>query len=373
MGMRRGRPSPSPTPIGRKAWIVTSPQDVRPDNETTGKEARSPLPSSPTVSILLPTHTERGFIRDCLETIRRQDYDNLLEVLVIDGGSTDGTTAIAERFGAPFVVVDNPGVTAASAMNVGIARAKGEVIVRMDAHALYAPDYVRRSVEVLLETGADNVGGRMAPVGRSRFGRAVAAVTTTPLVMGPGKFHYSSAREEVDTVFLGCWYRSTLVELGGFDDHSLQWAAEDHELNLRLRQSGGRILLDPAIRSTYFPRETARSLARQYHNYGVAKVSTLAKHRTLPSPRALPPALLVAASAAGLVAGRGPWRVALPALHAAATAVVAGRTARRTDADAARCFAAIQLAHWCFGVGFWRGVARWATGRGFTPRPTGHR
>src|SRR2546421_3753389 len=170
-------------------------------------------------------------------------------------------------------------------MNTGIAEAKGDVIVRADGHTLYSPDYVRRCLEVLAETGADNVGGPMRPVGTTRFGRAVAAVTSSPLGVGPGKFHYARERLEVDTVYLGCWRRSTLETLGGYDETDLQWAAEDQELNYRLRRTGGRILLDPSIRSWYFPRETPRALVRQYFNYGVCKASTLAKHSTLPTWR----------------------------------------------------------------------------------------
>ncbi len=327
----------------------------------------------PTVSILLPTHTERAFIRDCLASIQRQDYDNILEVLVIDGGSVDGTRSVATKMGSPFRMVPNPGVTAATAMNIGIKESRGEVIVRMDAHALYARDYVSRCVAVLEETGADNVGGRMDPVGRTRFGRAVAAITSTPLVMGPGKFHYSTERSEVDTVFLGCWKRDTLIDLEGFDAEELQWAAEDHELNLRIRRRGGRIVLDPSIRSTYFPRDTLKGLVRQYHNYGLAKVSTLKKHRRLPSPRSLPPAALVASAAAGGAMFSGPARIAVPVAHAMAVSAIAKRTADATDADPIRCFLAVQATHWAFGVGFWQGIGRVMLGRPFTNNPSGHR
>lgn len=345
---------------------------------TSGSHAESTSPlgggaSSPSVTIILPTHTERRFIRDCLGSIQRQDYPNLVEVLVVDGGSIDGTRPIVGSMGRPFRLVDNPGATAANAMNIGLAEAQGDIIVRMDAHAVYARDYVRRCVEVLIETGAQNVGGRMRPIGRSAFGRAVAAVTSTPLAMGPGRFHYSQERSEVDTVFLGCWRRSTLERLGGFDTTNLQWAAEDHELNLRLRQMGGVVVLDPSIQSTYFPRESLSGLAKQYHNYGIAKVSTLKKHGQLPSFRSLPPAALVAAAIGGVVLGRGPVRLIVPIGHAFASLAIARRTAKETDADTARCFVAIEAMHWCFGAGFWRGIGRVLLGRPFVTNPSGHR
>jgi cellulose synthase/poly-beta-1,6-N-acetylglucosamine synthase-like glycosyltransferase len=331
------------------------------------------LTAVPTVSIILPTHTERRFIRDCLDSIAAQDYPAICEALVLDGGSLDGTRAIVTSMGAPFTLIENPGVTAAAALNLGIARASGEVIVRMDAHALYAPDYVRRCVEVLVETGADNVGGRMRATGRSAFGRAVAAITSSKLGVGPGKFHYSEERADVDTVFLGCWKRNTLVELDGFDEHGLQWAAEDHELNMRLRAKGGRIVLDPRIVSHYFPRESRNGLARQYRNYGMGKVSTLVKHRTLPSPRPLAPAALVAVSAAAFLFGRGPARVAVPVIHGVVCAAVARGVAGQPGVDAPRAFVAIEICHWSYGIGFWAGVGRVLLRRPFDARPVAHR
>jgi glycosyltransferase involved in cell wall biosynthesis len=328
---------------------------------------------SPTVSVILPTLNERGFITDCLESFLAQDYANLLEILVVDGGSTDGTRDLVERAGPPVRLVANPRVTAAAALNVGLAEAKGDVIVRADAHTIYDADYVRRCVEVLEETGADNVGGRMRPVGTTNFGRAVAAITSSPLGVGPGKFHYSEQRADVDTVYLGCWRRTTLERLGGFDEDGLQWGAEDDECNLRLVQSGGRIVLDPTIKSWYFPRETPKALARQYFNYGVGKVSVLAKHRTLPTWRPLVPAALVAGSVVALVAGRGWQRVAIPVLHSGVVVASALKLSDDPGVAPHRAAIAVEICHWSYGAGFWAGLWRWVRGRGFDSRPRGHR
>jgi glycosyltransferase involved in cell wall biosynthesis len=335
-------------------------------------EPAGPAPG-PTVSILLPTLNEQGHLRDCLDSLRAQDWPGIVEVLVLDGGSNDDTSAIAKGYGPPVSLVPNPGVTAASAMNLGISLAAGEVVVRADAHTLYAADYVRRCVEVLEETGAANVGGRMDPVGATTFGRAVAAVTSSPFGMGPGAFHYATEQREVDTVYLGCWHRSTLVELGGYDETSLQWGAEDHELNHRIRRAGGRIVLDPSIRSWYFPRQDLRSLWRQYRNYGLGKASTLAKHRELPTWRPLAPAGLVAAAAAGALLLRGPVRLLVPAGHAAACGVVALRLGRAPGVAPHRAFLALEACHWSYGLGFWSGVRRILTGRPFDSRPAGGR
>jgi glycosyltransferase involved in cell wall biosynthesis len=327
----------------------------------------------PTVTVVLPTLNERPYIRDCLDSLLAQDYPDVLEILVADGGSEDGTRALVTASGDRVRLLDNPRVTAAAAMNVGIAEAKGQIVCRADAHTLYAPDYVRRCVETLLDTGADNVGGPMRPVGTSNFGRAVAAVTTSVFGVGPARFHIGGAREEVDTVYLGCWRRETLEELGGYDESRLQWAAEDQELNFRIRQRGGRVVLDPSIHSWYFPRDSVRSLARQYSNYGVAKASTLAKHGSLPTWRPLAPAALVAASVSVLLLARRWRRGAIPVAHAVALGGAALWLGREPGVAPHRAWLALETCHWSYGAGFWSGITRVLTGRSFDSRPRGHR
>jgi succinoglycan biosynthesis protein ExoA len=332
----------------------------------------------PSVSIVLPTLNERAFVRDCLDSLRAQDYPGIVELLVVDGGSTDGTRAIVEGEGGLVALVDNPRVTAASAMNLGIERARGDVIVRADAHTIYATDFVRRSVDVLVSTGAAVVGGPMRAVGLTNFGRAVAAVTSSPFGVGPGRFHYATEPQEVETVYLGTYRRSTVIEVGGYDETELQWAAEDQELNYRIRLAGGQIWCDPAIRSSYFPREAPRRLWRQYFNYGMCKASTLRKHRTLPYWRPLVPAFLVAGAGAALglsLVGRRRPLVALApeAAYLAGASVVALRLSREPGVAPHRALAALTICHWGYGLGFWSGMGRIVTGRPFDVVPRGPR
>ncbi len=335
---------------------------------TPSPQSNAIVNATPSVSVIIPTLNERRYIRDLLDALMAQDYEHICEILIVDGQSTDGTVDIIHASGCGIEVVPNPGVTAAAAMNVGIDRAKGDVIVRLDAHARYAPDYVSRCVDVLVETGADNVGGPMRPQGTTAFGRAVAAVTTSRYGIGPGTFHYGTERCEVDTVFLGCWPKSVLERLGGFDEVNLQWAAEDHELNMRLTQSGGKIILDPNIRSVYFPRSTPEALARQYFNYGVGKASTLAKHRMLPSWRPLVPAAMVAVTLVAAITGRGASRVAVPVVHSVFVGTLGQKLARTDGVTAHHAAQATSICHWTYGAGFWVGIGRWLTGRGFDNR-----
>ena len=325
------------------------------------------------ITIILPTLNERGYIRDCLDSLKKQDYPHIVEILVVDGGSSDGTQEIVVAEGGKVRLVDNPRMTAAAAMNIGIAETKTDVYVRVDAHTLYATNYVSQSVETYTQSQAQVVGGPMRPTGTNPFGRAVSAVTSSPLGVGPGRFHYSEKLEEVETVYLGIFDRDFVLKVGGYDETNLQWASEDQELNYRIRKSGGRILLDPKIRSTYFPRDNSRALARQYHNYGMCKASTLAKHKRLPYLRPMVPAIMVAGTAAWVVfmllTG---YFLLIPVpfiCYIIAVSVIGYKMSKVRGVTPHRVAIAMSICHWCYGFGFWRGVGRIITFRKFDLRP----
>ncbi|CAB4707116.1 MAG: glycosyltransferase [Actinobacteria bacterium] len=329
------------------------------------------------ITIILPTLNERGYIRDCLDCLKNQDYPNIVEILVVDGGSKDGTQEIVLAEGGNVRLIDNPRMTAAAAMNIGIQACSTALYVRVDAHTLYATDYVSQSVATFNESDAKVVGGPMRPVGTNPFGRAVSAVTTSPLGVGPGRFHYSEKLEEVETVYLGIFDRDFVIKVGGYDETNLQWAAEDQELNYRIRKAGGKILLDPRIKSTYFPRDNARALARQYHNYGMCKASTLAKHKVLPYWRPLAPAIMVMLCFLWIpiTIVFGVWYLSLlPFVAYIASALAIGlRMSKERGVTPHRVALTISICHWCYGFGFWRGVLRILSFRKFDTRPKGGR
>lgn len=332
---------------------------------------------NPPITIILPTLNERGHIRDCLDSLHAQDYDNVVSILVVDGGSTDGTRDIVSAEGGKVQLVDNPRMTAAAAMNIGIAVCITDLFVRVDAHTLYATNYISQSVRTSQETGAEVVGGPMRPAGTNPFGRAVAAVTSSPLGVGPGRFHYSDVLEEVETVYLGIFNREFVLNAGGYDETDLQWAAEDQELNFRIRKAGGQIVLDPRIRSVYFPRNTARALARQYHNYGMCKASTLRKHRVLPYWRPLAPAMMVMVSFAWMfvcIFIRKYWIAPVPFVSYGVVVTFLGfQMSRQPGVTPHRTALAMSICHWFYGFGFWRGIGRIVTFRRFDQRPKGGR
>lgn len=329
------------------------------------------------VSIVLPTLNEQAFISVCLESLLNQDYPSIREIIVVDGGSTDATVEIIKKIGGMVRLLPNPKVTAAAAMNVGIAGALCDIIIRADAHTLYEPDFVTRTVEALQTSGAAVVGGPMNAIGTNPFGRAVAAVTSSPFGIGPGRFHYTSKPREVETVYLGAYRKQTVLEVGGYDEENLQWAAEDQELNYRIRRNGGRIWLDPTIRSSYFPRETPKGLWRQYYNYGLCKASTLAKHRTLPYWRPLVPAGLISCSVGALAFGalrHKPLIAIAPiAVWIGSASAVSLRLRKNSNITFRRTLFALGICHWGYGLGFWAGIWRIIRHQPFDNRPRGHR
>ncbi len=247
-----------------------------------GDSADAPrdTPEWPMVSVVMPIRNEAESIHRSAGAVLAQDYPrDRMELLVADGMSTDQTRAIVEGLDADGIavrIIDNPGQIVPTGLNRAIEAARGEIIVRVDGHTIIAEDYVRQCVSELLRTGADNVGGKMAAVGTTPFGRAVAEATSSPFGIGGARFHYSDEEEWVDTVYLGTWRKDLLLEIGGFDEEMVR--NQDDELNYRLRKNGGRILLSPRIRSTYFPRATPRALWRQYFQYGFWKVRVMQKH-----------------------------------------------------------------------------------------------
>jgi succinoglycan biosynthesis protein ExoA len=250
----------------------------------------------PFVTIAIPCLDEVRFIGPCLRSVLAQDYPaDRFEVLVADGGSTDGTVDALARIAAedPRVVpLANPDRIQAAAMNVMIRRARGDVVVRMDVHCEYAPDYVRRCIEVLERTGADNVGGaqRARALPGNAFQAALCAALDSRLGVG-GSHRSEHAEGWVDTVFLGAFRRGVFERVGLYDPGAV--TNEDAELNQRIHAAGGRVYLSREVVVHYYPRPTFRALAKQYFRYGRGRARTLLKHRRLGSIRPLLPTALV--------------------------------------------------------------------------------
>lgn len=252
-------------------------------------------PDAVAVSVVVPCRNEARHIRTFLNSLARQECPGVeWEVIIADGLSDDGTREILEdycRHHHQVRIIENVGRIVSSGLNAAILAAHGQVIIRMDAHTEYAPDYIGRCLEALERTGADNVGGAPRVKVDSFRLRALSAAYHSPFAIGGSRAHDTDYEGYVDSVFYGCWRKSTLLHLGLFDEALVR--NQDDELNLRLTRSGGRVWQSPGIVSWYRPRTTLASLFRQYLQYGFWKVAVIRKHGRPASWRHLVPGAFV--------------------------------------------------------------------------------
>ena len=310
--------------------------------------------SLPSVCVILPVLDEYDAIDACLGSIHRQDYKGTVEVIVADGGSTDGTLDRLREWQDrwPAVrVIDNPD----RVQSVGLWRAAhataAEVLIRADAHTTYAHDYISRSVESLASTEAVAVGGPLRPVDGVGFSRSVGRAMTHPLGVGPARFHSGADAGFVDTVYLGAFRRDDFLSIGGMRTLPSR-VAEDADLYFRWRSQGRSVLLDPEIRSEYTPRETPTALWRQFYRYGLGKADMLLVNGELPSLRPLAPLGLIVGMLAGLaVAPLSWWPLALLLVLWLGTLLVAMRFDLGVVVAAA-------IMHISYGFGLLRGLLR---------------
>lgn len=275
-------------------------------DESTGAvpSATAAAGALPAVSVVMPVLNEARHLRTAVRHILDQDYPGPIEVVIALGPCRDGTERIAAELAAGDArvrTVPNPSGKTPCALNAAVRASRHEIVVRVDGHGLLPPDYVRTAVDLLAETGADNVGGVMRAVGVTSFERAVAAAMTSPLGVGNARFHTGGEAGPADTVYLGAFRRATLDRLGGYDESFVR--AQDWELNYRIRGAGGLVWFSPRLQVVYRPRPNVRALARQYFDYGRWRRVVMRQHRGSATARYLAPPAALLTILAGLVVG----------------------------------------------------------------------
>ncbi len=316
----------------------------------------------PFVSVVVPERNEQDWIAKCVDSILAQEYPSeRLEVIVVDGESSDDTRQVLAAYGEKLRVLSNPARIVPTAMNIGIRAARGEIIARVDAHTVLDVNYLKVGVETLRRTGADNVGGPMISRGGGPEGDAIAAAMASRFGIG-AYFHFGTEEREVDTVYMGMYPRSVFERIGLFDEELVR--NQDDELNYRLRKAGGRVIMTPRMKSSYQNRQSIRALARQFFQYGEWKVRVLQKHPMQMSWRHfVPPALVSGLVGLALLA---PWMTAASVLLAmvlamyvsgivAATASVTGEGGLDKALLVAIAFVTMHLS---WGTGFLAGLGR---------------
>lgn len=317
-----------------------------------------------TIGVVIPCRNEADWIGAVLDALDEQDRQPD-EVVVVDDGSSDGSGEAVEHWRRehprlPVRLISGPSRGVAAAVNTGIAALGTDIVMRLDGHCRPAGDYVRRSAALAVEAGVGVAGGvwRIEPGAASLEAQAIAIAMEHPLGSGGARYRrpIGTAATGVDTVPFGCFRRALWQELGGLDERL--WANEDYDFNYRVRQRGLKVVLDPAIRCTYYARPDIAGLARQYGRYGWWKARMLARQPRSIHWRQLTPALLVpglvALGAGAIVRGGAVW-LALLAMYplAIVTGAVHAALARRKPSAIGWLAVAFFTIHLTWSAAFW--------------------
>jgi glycosyltransferase involved in cell wall biosynthesis len=330
--------------------------------------------TTPRVTVILPCRNEARYIAACLDSILATAYPRQqLEILIVDGMSSDGTRRIVRELTGrhpELRLLDNAQRIVPTALNIGIRAASGEIIVRMDAHVIYPPEYLPRLVQALTDGNADNVGGCMItlPADGTALAQAIAVAMGHPFGVGNSHFRLGARdARDVDTVPFGCYRRELFEQIGYFDEDLVR--NQDDEFNARILTRGGRIRLLPDVLCYYYARGSIPQLARMFYQYGAFKPLVARKVRRVMTLRQLVPAGFVSALGGAMLAGlfwRPGWSIALGILALYACGVLAS-IARVLRSHGLRCAAALAIVfpivHFSYGLGFVRGLRSGLFGR----------
>ena len=310
---------------------------------------------------------EEKHIAQAVDRLLQQDYPGQISIVIAVGPSRDRTSDVVDQLVAEHqsvLRVENPSGRTPAGLNAAIAATQAEVIVRVDGHALVPNDYVRQGVETLHRSGADNVGGIMDAEGVTPFQRAVAAAMTSKFGVGGAAFHVGGSEGVALTVYLGCFRRSALDRVGGYDESMIR--AQDWEMNYRIRATGGQVWFTPEMRVKYRPRPTPSALAKQYFGYGTWRREVARRYPDTVSVRYLAAPVMVLAVTIGIllaivgvalgitwlsVLGLVPLVVYL--LGVTYASAIAGRGASRLN-----LLRVFPIMHFSWGTGYLLGRAR---------------
>ena len=296
----------------------------------------------------MPVLNEERYLAAAVHSIFEQELDGEREVVLAIAPSHDRTEEIARELAKtyPIQIVANPTGNTSAALNAAIRVAKHEVVLRVDAHAKLSAGYTKLALEILNETGADNVGGVMRAAGTSSFQKAVAFAYNSRIGLGGGSFHVGGQAGPSDSVYLGVFRRSRLIEVGMFDEGMIR--GQDWELNLRIRESGGQVWFDPRLWVQYFPRTSLKALAKQFFDTGIwrAKITKMAPKKA--NIRYFAPPLLVISTIFLVPA----------ALYLTAIALVAVSAKGLSLATRLHLLSVLPTMHYAWGLGFIAGILK---------------
>lgn len=301
------------------------------------------------ISFVMPVRNEERYLSRAVESVLSQRHDGGQELILAVAPSFDSTEVIIadlkRHYKSKLVVLRNSDLVSASGLNLAIAAAKFDLVIRVDAHSMLSEDYAALAQGILRDSGAANVGGMMIAEGESNFQKAVAHCYNNRIGLGGGAFHLGGTAGPVETVYLGCFQKSWLEKVGGFDP---KWVrGQDWELNKRIREAGGIVWFDPRLKVKYYPRNNWWALAKQFFKTGVWRGALT---RSAPGQSAIrywiPPLLVLSTI------------LVLPVfLYLLTIALAAWGATGLNPASRLWLIFVLPTMHYAWGIGFWWGLA----------------
>ncbi len=319
----------------------------------------------PMVTVIAPCRNEVTFIKNTLNSVLQSDYPaDLIEFFVVDGMSNDGTRGIVEemaRRDSRIKLLDNPAKIVPTAMNIGIKAAKGEYIVRIDCHAKFPLDYISKCIEVSHKTGADNVGGYWTtlPGADTPVAKAIASATSCGFGVGNSIFRLNGPECEVDTVPFGTYRKELFDRIGLYDERLVR--NQDIELNSRIRKNGGKIVISPEIKLSYYNRSTYTGIWQQSFNNGLWNPYTIWLVGGGLSIRHFIPMVFVLSLVFLTIGSWFFWPISIllavdVILYSSVAVIFTTRTAKENNVSGLRVFWAFIVLHVAYGIGSLWGI-----------------
>jgi glycosyltransferase involved in cell wall biosynthesis len=317
----------------------------------------------PALSVLMPVLNEELYLEDAVNSVLRQDYPGEIELLLSLGPSKDSTQKVAESLAKSdkrIRLIENPRGLTTVGLNNSMRAARFDFVIRVDAHSEPQPNYLRRGIEILLETGADLLGGLMAAKGRGSFQKAVAWAYTSRFGIGGAAYHIGGQAGEAESAYLGIFRKSALLKVGGYDEGVIR--GEDWDLARRIRASGGLVWFSPELSVTYWPRTNFKDLSKQFYSTGVWRGELVRRNLVSASKRYFAPPIMLLLIAIGLgylafghVLGLVPLATYLFGVAALAITTPGLMLKARVA-----ILIVLPTMHFSWGSGFWVGLVRGA-------------